>query len=104
MELEIQAICEDNNGRIYFGAGTYRGETITSALLFKNEKDDTLKQFATPDSLPIQNVYSMTKDKSGNIWFLSYSGIFKIDTQGKLSKIHSPAEAEFKKTEYPLRY
>jgi signal transduction histidine kinase/ligand-binding sensor domain-containing protein len=98
VELNISAICQDNNGRIYFGVNPYRGEIITSALLFKEENEDTLKQFISPDSLPIQNVYSMTKDKSGNIWFLSYTGLFKIDTKGKLSSMHnSSAEEEGKK-------
>ena len=37
----------------------------------------------------IENVSKITKDKAGNIWFLSYSGLFRIDTNGLLSKIHS---------------
>jgi signal transduction histidine kinase/ligand-binding sensor domain-containing protein len=89
VELDVEAICEDDNGRIYFGVDTYRSETINSALLYKDKNEDQLKQFASPDSLPIQNVYSMTRDKSGNIWFLSHSGLFKIDFRGNLSKIHN---------------
>ena len=73
VELGVVAMCEDNNGRIYFGIGTYNGESISSALLYKDEKDDKLKQFNSPDSLPIQNVSEIAKDKTGNIWFLSYS-------------------------------
>ena len=89
VELGIIAMCQDNNGRIYFGVGTNFGEPISSALLYKDENDDKIKQFISPDSLPIQNVPKIAKDKTGNIWFLSYSGIFKIDTKGILSKIHS---------------
>ncbi len=87
VELIAAAMCEDNNGRIYFGITTYLNETISSALLYKEEKDDTIKIFHVPDSLLVQNIISMTKDKAGNIWFLSYSGLFKIDTAKKITKI-----------------
>jgi ligand-binding sensor domain-containing protein len=89
VEPEVATMCEDINGRIYFGIGTNFGDPISSALLYKDEKDDKIKQFISPDSLQIQNVPKITKDKAGNIWFLSYSGLFKIDTNGLLSKIHS---------------
>jgi hypothetical protein len=59
------------------------------ALLYKDEKDDKIKPFPAQDSLRIENVSKITKDEAGNIWFLSYSGLFKIDTNGLLSKIHS---------------
>src|SRR5664279_123640 len=94
VELHIQSMCEDNNGRMYFGVDTYYGEDISSALLYKDENDDTLKRFSTPDSLNIKNVKSFTKDKNGNICISSFSGLFKIDTKGKLSRIYSP-DAEF---------
>ncbi len=45
VETDISAICEDNKGRIYFGVSTYRGERINSALLFKEENEDTLQGF-----------------------------------------------------------
>ena len=38
VELIVAAICEDNNGRIYFGITTYLNERISSALLYKDEK------------------------------------------------------------------
>ena len=101
IEPGIAAMCADNNGRIYFGIGTNYGEPISSALLYKDEKDDKLKQFNSPDSLQIQNVYRITKDKTGNIWFLSYSGLFKIDAKGRLAKIHSMDNNFSPNTEYP---
>jgi signal transduction histidine kinase/ligand-binding sensor domain-containing protein len=102
VELGVTSMCEDNNGRIYYGISTNYFEPISQALLYKDAVDDTLKRFLFPDSLVMQNVYGITKDKSGNIWLLSYSGVFKIDTSGKLAKFHSPAEETFKKNgEFP---
>jgi len=89
IELDVNVMCEDNNGRIYFGINTNFGDPVSPALLYKDENDDRLRTFNTADSLQIRNVYKITKDKAGNIWFLSYSGIFKIDIKGKLSAIHS---------------
>ncbi|HEV8506016.1 MAG TPA: two-component regulator propeller domain-containing protein, partial [Chitinophagaceae bacterium] len=40
LEVDIGAICEDNRGRIYFGATTYYGQPISSTILYKDEKDD----------------------------------------------------------------
>src|SRR5438046_1015286 len=36
VELGVIAMCEDNNGRMYFGIGTNFGEPISSALLYKD--------------------------------------------------------------------
>ena len=89
VEVDISSMCEDNNGRMYFGVTTFYGDAISSGLLYKDEKDDKLKRFIAPDSQEIQNVYKITKDNSGNVWCLSYSGLLKIDTKGRLTKIRS---------------
>ena len=91
VEVDIIAMCEDNNGRIYFGANTYYGQPISSALLYKDEKDDKVKRFEIPTGLDVQNILSMVKDRSGNIWFTSVSGLFKIDTNRKLHSVSTPA-------------
>jgi signal transduction histidine kinase/ligand-binding sensor domain-containing protein len=91
LEVDIGAMCEDNNGRIYFGATTFYGQAISSALLYKNEKDGELKRFEIPEGLDVQNILSIAKDQSGNIWFTSYSGLFKIDSNGKLHRISTSA-------------
>jgi len=91
LEVDIGAMCEDNNGRIYFGAITYYGQPISSALLYKDKKDDKLRRFEAPDSLDVQNIFSIVKDQSGNVWCSSYSGLFKIDTNGKLHRILTSA-------------
>ncbi|MCY7421719.1 MAG: hypothetical protein LH478_08260, partial [Chitinophagaceae bacterium] len=71
--------------------------------LYKDEKDDQLKQFNVPDGLDIQNVLRITKDKGGNIVLLCYNGLYKIDTKGKLQMLRNQAlEAELNKNEdYP---
>ena len=87
VEMNIETMCADNNGRIYFGVGTFYGDIISSALLYKDENNDTIKKFPAPDSLDIQNVHRMAKDKNGNICLFSNSGLFKIDTKGKVKRI-----------------
>lgn len=62
---------------------TYLNEKITSALLYKDEKDNKIKPVTSPDGIAIENVVSMTSEKSGNIWLLSRSGLFRIDTAEK---------------------
>ena len=101
IELLIGAMCEDNNGRIYFGVNTYLNEKISSALLYKDEKDDTIKRFDGPGSSAIQNIVSMAKDKSGNIWFLTTSALFKIDTATRITEIAVMKQAFNKEHEYP---
>jgi signal transduction histidine kinase/ligand-binding sensor domain-containing protein len=101
VELLVAAMCEDNNGRMYFGINTYLNESISSALLYKDERDDKVKRFTVPDNLSIQNIISMAKDKAGNIWVLSYSGLFKIDTEKNITKISLPGQELIKYNEYP---
>src|SRR4029078_7769975 len=83
-------MCEDNNGRIYLGANTYFGQPISSALLYKDEKDEEVKRFEIPAGLDVQNILSMVRDPSGNIWCTSVSGLFKIDTNRKLHSVSTP--------------
>jgi signal transduction histidine kinase/ligand-binding sensor domain-containing protein len=101
VELLVAAMCEDNNKRMYFGVNTYLNETIFSALLYKDENDNKIKRFIAPDSLSIQNIISMVKDKAGNVWVLSYSGLFKIDTAKNITKISIPIHELTKNNEYP---
>jgi len=91
VEVDIIAMCEDNNGRVYFGANTYYGQPISSALLYKDENDDKIRRFEIPAGLDVQNILSMVKDRSGNIWCTSVSGLFKVDTNRKLHSVSLPA-------------
>ncbi|MGC4037005.1 MAG: two-component regulator propeller domain-containing protein [Chitinophagaceae bacterium] len=104
IEMNVSDMCEDNNGRMYFGISTFYDDIISSALLYKEKDEDTLKRFLVPDSLEIQNVRRITKDNAGNIVVFSISGLFTIDTKGKLSKVNglNALFAEFvKKNDFP---
>src|SRR4030095_9470310 len=91
IEVDVFAICGDNNGRIYFGANTFYGQPISSTILYKDEDDDNLRKLGIPDSLNVQNILSMVRDQSGNIWCTSFSGLFKIDTNRKIHRVSTPA-------------
>ncbi|MEO5583154.1 MAG: two-component regulator propeller domain-containing protein, partial [Saprospiraceae bacterium] len=86
-EIGISEMEEDNNGRMYFGIDTYYSDTISTALLYKEMNEDVIKAFPVPDSLYMQNVFRLKKDLSGNIWIFSYTGLFKIDPEGILSRV-----------------
>ncbi len=94
-EIGIGSICEDQKDRIYFGVWS-QYNTIEPGLLYYDKKEDQIKKFIAPDSLKIQNTYKVIADKSGNVWILSTSGIFKIDVNRNLSRIRS-IEKEFAK-------
>ena len=97
VEVGIQAITEDKNGRVYLGISTYYGDPVNQGLLYIDEKDDQVKKFETGNQ-ELKNVFSFTTDKNGNIWLLSYSGLFKIDVKNKLIPIHAFEEINIKDT------
>ena len=84
--INIRDICEDDNGRMYFGLDSYDGDSISAPLLYKNENEENVKIFPVPADMHMQNIYRIKKDNSGTIWIFSWKGIFKIDKQGKLSR------------------
>ena len=85
-EINVTEMCEDDNGRIYFGLNTNDADSITTSLLYKNHDEEKLKAFSIPADINMLNILRLKKDNSGNIWIISWSGIFKIDKQGKLSR------------------
>ncbi len=84
-EINVDEMCEDDNGRIYFGLNSNDADTISTALLYKDENDEKNKALPVPANMHLLNIYRLKKDNSGNIWIFSWTGIFKIDKQGKLS-------------------
>jgi len=63
---DIQAICEDNNGNIYFG-DLYKGLSIFNGKSFQYIDDS--------DGLPNDNIFALTKDSKGLIWIGTNKGL-----------------------------
>jgi serine phosphatase RsbU (regulator of sigma subunit)/ligand-binding sensor domain-containing protein len=87
VEIGITNICEDDQGRIYFGVRALYDETLSSSLLYFDEKENNVKKLILPDSLIVQNVYKLVNDKNGNIYISSATGFFKIDPDRKISRV-----------------
>ncbi|OFY86383.1 MAG: hypothetical protein A3F72_11325 [Bacteroidetes bacterium RIFCSPLOWO2_12_FULL_35_15] len=62
---EVQTICEDNKGKIYFG--TKDGLSIFDGKSFHN--------FSTTDGLPDKNIYSIVKSKDGRMLIATANGL-----------------------------
>ncbi|HEX5668506.1 MAG TPA: two-component regulator propeller domain-containing protein, partial [Chitinophagaceae bacterium] len=84
-EVDVRAIEQDKRGRIYFGLDTYYGDRISNALVYKDENDDSLKVFKTPDSIVISNVIKIRINENDEIWMLTYTGILRIDKDRQIS-------------------
>jgi ligand-binding sensor domain-containing protein/serine phosphatase RsbU (regulator of sigma subunit) len=65
IDNEVQAICEDNSGNLYFG--TKDGVSVFNGRSFQNYTDK--------DGLPARGVYSSIKDHSGVIWIGTKNGL-----------------------------
>jgi len=99
-QSSVYSISPDNQGRIYFGLGSFIGAEGNHSMVYYNEQDDQLKQFEYPDSLDLKNIYKSTTDAVGNIWGISLSGVFKIDTNHILSFIPEINEFNFEGDEF----
>jgi len=102
VELGITAICEDPKGIIYFGVTTNLGETIPSGILYLDEVDSTIHRFFIPDSVNMQNVVRMTGDAAGNVWIITYTGLYKIDTLRQWSKFNDWNRVFEKTGDFPV--
>ena len=91
IEINIDCISQDDKGRLYFGATTYYGDSISHALLYKDEADTALHIFPTDEGNPILNIGRMTRGPDGNIWFLNFTGLFRINALGKLIRFNDKA-------------
>ena len=100
VEIGITQMCKDDEGRVYLGVNSYHGEILSSALLYLDEETKQVKKFLSTDSLIIQNILSLTKDKNGNVWVLSYNGLFKIDKDRQLNRIRYLDKDTEKNKEY----
>jgi len=100
VEIGINNICEDDKGRVYFGVRAMYDETISSSLLYFDEKENKVKKLPTPDSLNIQNVFNLINDKNGNVYISSSTGFFKIDPDRKISRVKAPIKELENSDEY----
>ena len=91
----VKSVSSDGSGRIYFGITSNFGFVASHAMVYFDEKEGSVKRFEYPDSLNLQNVYGSSRDENGNVWILSYSGFFRIDSEGRLNKIKDPSRSEF---------
>jgi len=100
---DVQDICEDDNGRMYFGLGTQNGDSISTPLLYKDAYEEKLKIFPVPADIHLLNIYRLKKDNSGNVWILGWTGFSKINKEGKLSQFRLELlENEFaRNNDYP---
>ena len=99
-EVDVAAIVEDKKGRIWIGVSTYNGDRITPGLLYIDEKDDQVKFFQLPDSIPNSNVIGMCSDKDDNTWVITYDGVYVIDTNRKAKVIPRPTDIKYANTGY----
>jgi serine phosphatase RsbU (regulator of sigma subunit)/ligand-binding sensor domain-containing protein len=104
VEIGIAKICEDDKGRLYFGIRALYDETISSSLLYFDEKENKVKKFPLPDSLIVQNVYNLINDKNGNIYISSATGFFKIDPDRKISRVEVPLKELENKNEFIMDF
>lgn len=100
VEMNIVAMCQDDKGRLYFGADTYYGDRIEPALLYKDPGDSVLKVFACPDSLMLQNIYRIIRNNKNEIWIYCASGFFYIDANRSLKR-YSKLDAAFFNSDDP---
>ncbi|MCE9538235.1 MAG: SpoIIE family protein phosphatase, partial [Bacteroidetes bacterium] len=92
IDTEIQAICEDNNGNIYFG-GLYKGLSIFNGKTFHNIDDE--------DGLPGNNIFSITKDYLGIIWIGTEHGLCFLK-DGKIEIIEAVNKLKTKSGTVPI--
>jgi signal transduction histidine kinase/ligand-binding sensor domain-containing protein len=84
-EVDVRSVEQDKRGRLYFGLDTYYGDRISNALVYKDENDDSLMLFKTPDSIDISNVIRIRINENDEVWILTYTGILRIDKDRRIS-------------------
>ncbi len=97
--LNIHDMCEDDNGRMYFGITSYDGDSVSTPLLYKDNNEEKLKILPIPAEMHLLNIYRLKKDSNGNIWIFSWTGLFKIDRKGKLSRFQL-IDKEYKNNDF----
>ncbi|HLO80080.1 MAG TPA: two-component regulator propeller domain-containing protein [Chitinophagaceae bacterium] len=100
-ETDVRSIVQDKRGRIYFGMDTYYSDHLENALVYKDENDDSLKLFKSPDNLPISNVISLALSDDDEIFAVTYTGVLRIDKDRHISKFDLINNVTVGKNDYP---
>ena len=93
VDNDIQAICEDNTGNIYFGS--LRGMSVFNGKSFQN--------FYESDGLPDQSIYAITKDHEGIMWIGTANGLCIIK-DNKIEIIDAVKKLKNEKGAVPIYY
>lgn len=97
VELGISSINEDHSGRIWFGVTTNHNEPIHDGLLYYDAKADKIVKYR---GIRSGNVYNSTTDPSGNVWWISSTGLLSTDKKGIVSTIAVPEQELFNNSEF----
>jgi signal transduction histidine kinase/streptogramin lyase len=87
VEIGVITIAENRKGRKYLGISSNYGEPIKGGLLYLEKGETAVRSFLLPDGSQPDNVYDLEEDNAGNIWGLSFSGVFKLDTLGRYQSV-----------------
>ena len=96
----IATISPDHKGRLYFGITSFDGNNGSNALIYYDENEDAMKSYDYPDTINLASVYRSATDTDGNIWFLDFSGVYKIDTARKITRIPVPTNVVISENEF----
>ncbi len=90
--VDIQVICEDNNGNMYFG-DLYKGLSIFNGTSFH--------YFDNSNGLPGNNIYAIIKDNNGIIWIGTDNGLCFLK-DGKIEVIEAVKKFKIKNGTIPI--
>jgi len=67
----VISLCEDENGDMWIGTGSYVNKYV--------RKDSTFLYYAKKDGLPNNNIFEILRDHQSTMWFATGSGLSRFD-------------------------
>lgn len=67
----VISLCEDENGDMWIGTGSYVNKYV--------RKDSTFLYYAKKDGLPNNNIFEILRDHQNTMWFATGSGLSRFD-------------------------
>ena len=61
--------------------------TITGLLIFDKKSEDVVKEIVSVDGKHLENIYSLTKDPGGNVYFVANNQVFVLDPSLNARKV-----------------